>query len=272
MKYVILLTLMLILGCTTQSLPEPNTTINDTSNITINDTRLSNISSFEECVAAGNPVMESYPRQCRSGAQTFVSLDDLFQVNKDTRCNENPDCILVDESLGFPCCWVGACAQINYSQDKWIAVNGTWFGLQKNKYCTNDCGPAPGCPIQLVNDSFEAICSNGFCEKVESSLMNQSNLSEVPENASNKTMRIEELKFGQYSLVLDDVVLPAYDATCGAFRVIDKNGSTIDNLLICEQRSKNWVSPDGHQYRILVVKVAAGYSHQAAWADVRIYG
>jgi hypothetical protein len=31
-----------------------------------------NISSFEDCVAAGNPVMESYPRQCAAGGQTFV--------------------------------------------------------------------------------------------------------------------------------------------------------------------------------------------------------
>lgn len=31
------------------------------------------ITSFEECVAAGNPVMESYPRQCRSaGGGLFV--------------------------------------------------------------------------------------------------------------------------------------------------------------------------------------------------------
>lgn len=28
--------------------------------------------SFAECVAEGNPVMESYPRQCRSGEQTFT--------------------------------------------------------------------------------------------------------------------------------------------------------------------------------------------------------
>jgi hypothetical protein len=28
--------------------------------------------SFEECVMAGNPVMESYPRQCRSNGRTFV--------------------------------------------------------------------------------------------------------------------------------------------------------------------------------------------------------
>lgn len=30
------------------------------------------ITSFEECVAAGNPVMESYPRQCRAGDTVFV--------------------------------------------------------------------------------------------------------------------------------------------------------------------------------------------------------
>jgi hypothetical protein len=30
------------------------------------------ISNFEECVEAGNPVMESYPRQCRVNGETFV--------------------------------------------------------------------------------------------------------------------------------------------------------------------------------------------------------
>lgn len=30
------------------------------------------ITTFEECVAAGNPVMESYPEQCRAGNQTFT--------------------------------------------------------------------------------------------------------------------------------------------------------------------------------------------------------
>lgn len=30
------------------------------------------ISSFAECAAAGNPVMESYPRQCRADGRTFV--------------------------------------------------------------------------------------------------------------------------------------------------------------------------------------------------------
>ncbi len=30
------------------------------------------ITSFEECAAAGNPIMESYPRQCRADGRTFV--------------------------------------------------------------------------------------------------------------------------------------------------------------------------------------------------------
>lgn len=31
-------------------------------------------SNFEECVKAGNPVMESYPMQCRSNGKTFVQI------------------------------------------------------------------------------------------------------------------------------------------------------------------------------------------------------
>ena len=30
------------------------------------------ISNFEECVSAGNPVMESFPRQCADGGKTFT--------------------------------------------------------------------------------------------------------------------------------------------------------------------------------------------------------
>jgi len=30
------------------------------------------VTNFQECIGAGNPAMESYPRQCRAGDQTFV--------------------------------------------------------------------------------------------------------------------------------------------------------------------------------------------------------
>lgn len=32
------------------------------------------VTNFEECVNAGNPIMESYPRQCRHGDKTFVEI------------------------------------------------------------------------------------------------------------------------------------------------------------------------------------------------------
>lgn len=41
----------------------------------------SEIASFEECVAAGNPVMESYPRQCSANGQTFVEVFDEITEN-----------------------------------------------------------------------------------------------------------------------------------------------------------------------------------------------
>lgn len=35
------------------------------------------INSFEECIAAGNPAMESYPRQCMAGGRTFTEVIDI---------------------------------------------------------------------------------------------------------------------------------------------------------------------------------------------------
>jgi hypothetical protein len=45
------------------------------------------ITSFEECLAAGNPIMESYPRQCLSGEESFtenigntLEMSDMIQL------------------------------------------------------------------------------------------------------------------------------------------------------------------------------------------------
>ena len=32
------------------------------------------VTNFEECITAGNPVMESYPRQCRAGDKSFTEV------------------------------------------------------------------------------------------------------------------------------------------------------------------------------------------------------
>jgi len=45
----------------------PPSGVNENQNIPVGT-----IINFEECAAAGNPVMESYPRQCRANGQTFT--------------------------------------------------------------------------------------------------------------------------------------------------------------------------------------------------------
>lgn len=37
------------------------------------------VNDFQSCVDSGNPVMESYPRQCRDGEKLFVEEIELFQ-------------------------------------------------------------------------------------------------------------------------------------------------------------------------------------------------
>lgn len=43
----------------------------------------STINSYEECVAAGNPIMESYPEQCAANGKTFVR-----DISGDVKANE----------------------------------------------------------------------------------------------------------------------------------------------------------------------------------------
>lgn len=61
-----------------------------------------NISSFEECVEAGNPVMESYPRQCSTGNQTFteqLSLQEQCEnINSGTWIESAQECEGINES------------------------------------------------------------------------------------------------------------------------------------------------------------------------------
>lgn len=39
----------------------------------VGNKKTSSIDSFETCVAAGNPVMESYPEQCSADGKTFTN-------------------------------------------------------------------------------------------------------------------------------------------------------------------------------------------------------
>jgi len=55
------------------------------------------VTNFEECVAAGNPVMESYPRQCRAGEKNFTEYigNELEKTNLIRIDSPRPNTIIV---------------------------------------------------------------------------------------------------------------------------------------------------------------------------------
>lgn len=60
------------------------------------------ISSFEECVEAGYPVMESYPRQCRIANGTTFTEDIGFALCENM-CGDGECQEIVCMGVGCPC-------------------------------------------------------------------------------------------------------------------------------------------------------------------------
>jgi len=72
------------------------------------------ISNFEECVAKGYPVLESYPRQCKTpDGETFVEKIDICQekaktinklIKQSNYCDNTSDCLVLEvmEDINFP--------------------------------------------------------------------------------------------------------------------------------------------------------------------------
>jgi hypothetical protein len=147
------------------------------------------ITNFEQCARAGYPIMESYPRQCRADGKTFVeeAITEVCRYPQDcgegyfcrfgvcteftpeTNCKTDEDCQLINKEYGFSCCYIGACQIINYSEEKWMAVNVNWFANGHEQYCPTkgECGPAPMCPVQSIDENYHVKCIKGNCIKVK---------------------------------------------------------------------------------------------------------
>lgn len=84
-----------------------------------------------------------------------------------TTCGTDEDCQLINQKLGFSCCWAGACERIDYSLDKWIAVNRESFEQLRKNGCppAEKCGPPPLCNPKPINDKLTAKCIDGKCQK-----------------------------------------------------------------------------------------------------------
>lgn len=152
------------------------------------DCKTQPITNFDECARAGYPIMESYPRQCRAEGKTFVeeAVTEVCRYQQDcgegffcrfglctefapdVGCKSDEDCQLINREYGFSCCWIGSCGEIDYSQEKWIAVNANWFAAGHAQYCPTkaECGPAPMCPIMMAGKNYAAKCVKSVCQKV----------------------------------------------------------------------------------------------------------
>jgi hypothetical protein len=273
MRYYIIFALMLLIfGCIDDGItPSPST----------------NITSFEECVDAGYPILESYPRQCRTpDGKNFISGTDFLEVNQNKTCKSDTECKLVDKSLGFGCCFAGACAQINYSDNKWIGLNKQWFDQIQNKYCPGavDCGPAPLCAVRVLDTNFTASCINNQCTKVpikaEENMSANLTLPNITINETttpnqteiNETSPLSGIPFGDgtYLLVLEDISIIDNCALMAVHFAL--NQSEITKLKGCEGKDVNWISPEGRIFRIKVLKTAAGYTKNENWVQIQIYG
>ncbi|KAF6243277.1 hypothetical protein C6988_04170 [Nitrosopumilus sp. b1] len=97
----------------------------------------STIDSFEECAAAGNPVMESFPRQCRTNnGQTFVEEIPTRMASPKVQCNN------------FGGTWLEEFNECEYiSSEQCSELNGEY--LECESACRHD-PDAEVCTLQCV--------------------------------------------------------------------------------------------------------------------------
>ena len=98
-------------------------------------------------------------------------------------CLDDGDCVLIDSLALDNCCGANACGSIDYSQDKYIAVNKESYSSALNKLheacfgksdpnsgeykekMIKKCGPMKGCPVIDSATDFLAKCVEGTCKK-----------------------------------------------------------------------------------------------------------
>lgn len=89
------------------------------------------VTNFDDCVAAGNPIMESYPRQCSHEGETFTEEIEL------------PD--LSDDCLSF-------------ENSKWLPETNECEGISKDA-CDDLGGTYNECASACRNDPNAEICT-----------------------------------------------------------------------------------------------------------------
>jgi hypothetical protein len=96
------------------------------------------IDSFEDCVQAGNPVMESYPRQCRANGEIFAE-----EIKAESLTYEEAEKIALESS-----CMEEGNLKETYVHN--INTNTWWFDIDSEK---EGCNPA--CVVNEITKTAE---------------------------------------------------------------------------------------------------------------------
>ncbi len=79
------------------------------------------VTNFEECAKAGNPVMESYPRQCIHEGKNFVEIIEEVVLPPHSPTEGEDEPVIVDDGDMAPKCYVGGCSAQICSDQKDMA-------------------------------------------------------------------------------------------------------------------------------------------------------
>ncbi len=133
---ILLFAPIMLVACTKVQAPGPNEDM---------------ITSFKECVAAGNPVMESYPRQCRHGEQIFREIISQPEANESDELsdpNEASDVYEIEICESFKGTWLPEFRECeNIDKDTCDLIRGTYDECASA--CRND-PTAEICTMQCV--------------------------------------------------------------------------------------------------------------------------
>ncbi len=129
-------------------------------------------------------------------------------------------------------------------------------------------------PIPQINESNTTLEVPENITNLTASYNLTTELVNVTE-VGNKTQTEKDangLKFGKYILTLDDVTVVG-SSECAVIQIYAV--STMESIhkdLVCKGKDYYWTAPDKHKYRFLITEIAAGYSNNAIWAKVFVYG
>ncbi len=132
------------------------------------------VTSFEECAAAGNPVMESYPRQCRHDGQTFVESIGSGNPDSQTVTAEfnKPVVMRVNDKVAFGDGLVLGIKEINDSRCKpdvvciWQGELAAVLTLSNGKFASSSE------EIRLGTVNNKSVSSKGYIFSLESATEN----------------------------------------------------------------------------------------------------